>query len=126
MSLISLERVSKTFRLRTGRKLLRDHVRDRFRKQPGGDFYALKDVSFTIEKHESVGVIGRNGAGKSTLLSMIAGLARPDEGHVSVNGRIAALLELGSGFHPDLTGIENIILNAALLGFSERQANAAL
>lgn len=126
MSLITLENVSKTFRLQTGRKLLREYVRDRFRKDPGDKFYALKDVSFKVELHESVGVIGRNGAGKSTLLSMIAGLAQPDEGRLEVNGRVAALLELGSGFHPDLTGLENINLNAALLGYNQRQARSVL
>ena len=66
-------------------------------------------------------IIGSNGAGKSTLLSIVAGLARPDKGTVKVNGRVAALLELGSGFHPDLTGRENVYLNAALLGFNHRQ-----
>src|ERR1035437_2693646 len=126
MSLITLEHVSKTFRLHTGRKLLREHLHDRFRKNPADKFYALKDISFNVDFHESVGVIGRNGAGKSTLLSMIAGLAQPDEGRLEVNGRVAALLELGSGFHPDLTGIENITLNAALLGFSGRQTRTAL
>lgn len=126
MSLITLENVSKTFHLKAGRKLLRDHIRDRFRTDPGGQFYALKNVSFKVNLHESVGVIGRNGAGKSTLLSMIAGLARPDEGHLEINGRVAALLELGSGFHPDLTGLENINLNAALLGFNRQQARSVL
>ena len=126
MSLITLEHVSKTFRLHTGRKLLREHLHDRFRKNPADKFYALKDISFNVDFHESVGVIGRNGAGKSTLLSMIAGLAQPDEGRLEVNGRVAALLELGSGFHPDLTGLENINLNAALLGYSERQVRSVL
>ena len=67
-------------------------------------------------------IIGANGAGKSTLLSLVAGLAKPDEGSVSIDGRVAALLELGSGFHPDLTGSENVQLNAALLGLSRKRA----
>jgi ABC-type polysaccharide/polyol phosphate transport system ATPase subunit len=81
-------------------------------------FYALKDVSFHLEQGESMAVIGRNGAGKSTLLGVAAGLCEPSEGSVAVRGRVAALLELGSGFHPDLTGVENIRLNASLLGLS--------
>jgi ABC-type polysaccharide/polyol phosphate transport system ATPase subunit len=80
-------------------------------------------VSFRLEQGESLAIVGSNGAGKSTLLSLAAGLTPPDQGHVRVNGRIAALLELGSGFHPDLTGAENLVLNAALLGLSRRKTN---
>src|SRR5262249_32276113 len=82
------------------------------------DFYALKNVSFEIGEGERVGIVGRNGAGKSTLLSLVCGLATPEKGRVEVTGRIAALLELGSGFHPDLTGAENVFLNASLLGLT--------
>lgn len=85
------------------------------------EFYALKDVSFQMQAGESLAVVGRNGAGKSTLLGLAAGLATPSSGTVKKNGRINALLELGSGFHPDLTGAENLILNAALLGLSRRK-----
>lgn len=84
-------------------------------------FCALRNVSFNVAKGESVAVIGENGAGKSTLLSLVTGLAQPDEGTLRVNGRVAALLTLGSGFHMDLTGEENLFMNAALLGFSERE-----
>src|SRR5205807_4501789 len=87
-------------------------------------FYALKNVSFEIESGNSVAIIGSNGAGKSTLLSLIYGLAKPSEGTITVNGKVAALLELGSGFHPDLTGAENLVLNASLLGFSRKQTTA--
>src|SRR5215471_2997318 len=118
---IVCENVWKTFRLHTHRKLLRQHLASWF----GGDgftqFDALKGVSFEVVRGEGLAVIGSNGAGKSTLLSIVTGLARPDKGTVRVNGRIAALLELGSGFHPDLTGRENVYLNAALLGFNESQ-----
>jgi ABC-type polysaccharide/polyol phosphate transport system ATPase subunit len=79
-----------------------------------------------VSEGESVAIIGSNGAGKSTLLSLIAGLAAPDMGTVTVRGRIAALMELGSGFHPDLTGIENTLLNASLLGFDQKQIRERL
>ena len=117
MPLIAFDRVSKTFSL-GGPKLLRAHMVDLFRATPPKRFWALKAVSFQLEPGESMAVIGRNGAGKSTLLSLVAGLAEPAEGSVTVNGRVAALLELGSGFHPDLTGAENLQLNASLLGMS--------
>jgi len=87
-------------------------------------FQALKGVSFEVASGESLAVIGANGAGKSTLLSLVTGLSKPDKGTVTVNGRVAALLELGSGFHPDLTGMENVYLNASLLGFTERRTKA--
>lgn len=118
-ALISFEGVSKWFTHHSGRELLRNHVvRWWKRGESTGRLYALKHVSFAVERGESLGVVGRNGAGKSTLLSLIAGLAVADEGRVGVNGRVAALLELGSGFHPDLSGAENLLLNAALLGLS--------
>jgi len=74
-----------------------------------------------VQHGESVGVIGHNGAGKSTLLNLATNLSRPDQGRVEVNGRVAALLELGAGFHPDLTGAENVRINAALMGLSRRE-----
>ena len=118
MAVIEFNRVTKTFTHTGGAKLLRTHLRDRFKKGKRDVFYALKDVSFHLEQGESMAVIGRNGAGKSTLLGVAAGLCKPSEGSVVVRGRVAALLELGSGFHPDLTGVENIRLNASLLGLS--------
>jgi len=125
MSLIEVDSVSKIFRRHTGRKLLREQITDLFRPRQAGDiFYALRNVSFRVAEGESVALIGANGAGKSTMLNLVTGLARPDAGTVKVNGRVVALLELGSGFHPDLTGAENIFMNAALLGFSEREAKA--
>ena len=79
-------------------------------------------MSFEVPAGEGLAIIGSNGAGKSTLLGITAGLATPTSGTIEVNGRVAALLELGSGFHPDLTGAENVMLNASLMGLTERQA----
>lgn len=124
MPLISCRNVSKLFyHHHKSKRLLRQHLVDWFgpRNSDGDTFYALRNVSFEVSKGESVGIVGSNGAGKSTLLSVITGLAHPDEGSVQVNGRIAALLELGSGFHYDLTGSENIWMNAALLGFTKNE-----
>src|SRR5437763_5420176 len=108
MALIEFDRVSKSFAHHGGAKLLRAHLEDHFRREKREVFWALKNVSFQLDHGESLGVIGGNGAGKSTLLSLVAGLAKPNEGRIAVNGRVAALLELGSGFHPDLTGRENV------------------
>ena len=82
---------------------------------------ALENISFTVKDKEVVGIIGKNGAGKSTTLGLIAGVLAPTKGNVSVNGKIAPLLELGAGFHPDLTGRENIILNGILLGMTKNE-----
>jgi lipopolysaccharide transport system ATP-binding protein len=85
------------------------------------DFWALKDITFSVQRGETFCVIGENGSGKSTLLQLIAGILHPTQGSVSVNGRVAALLELGSGFNPEFTGRDNVYLNAAILGLSSRQ-----
>ncbi|MFO3797244.1 MAG: ABC transporter ATP-binding protein [Anaerolineales bacterium] len=90
-------------------------------KQYYREFWALKDVSFDVKKGETVGIIGRNGSGKSTLLQIITGTLAPTSGSVTTHGRVAALLELGSGFNPDFTGRENIYLNGALLGLTTAQ-----
>ncbi|MGP0075574.1 MAG: ABC transporter ATP-binding protein [Bryobacteraceae bacterium] len=121
--LIEFQNVSKWFPHSTGRQLLRTHIARWFGSVHHERFCALRNVSFQLEEGESLAIVGSNGAGKSTLLSLAAGLTMPDEGKVGVNGRIAALLELGSGFHPDLTGAENLVLNAALLGLSRRKTS---
>lgn len=118
---VRFQDVSKSFLRHSGHMLLREHLAAILQGRRREHFQALKNVSFEVMEGESLAVIGNNGAGKSTLLGLVAGLAQPDTGTVEVNGRIAALLELGSGFHPDLTGRENVSLNAALLGISRKK-----
>lgn len=120
-NLIEFECVSKTFSRHTGQRLLRSQFAKWFHAPGKEAFYALKHVTFRVEHGEAVAVLGSNGAGKSTLLSLVAGLTGPDQGILRVNGRVAALLDLGAGFHNDLTGAENISLNAALLGLTGRR-----
>jgi ABC-type polysaccharide/polyol phosphate transport system ATPase subunit len=100
--------------------LLRDRLKHLLRRSAQERFYALRDVSFALDPGESLGIVGHNGAGKSTLLNIATGLCLPSQGSVTYGGRVAALLELGSGFHPDLTGAENVRINAALLGLSRQ------
>jgi len=92
-----------------------------FKKSYHRDFFAMDDVSFEIKKGETVGIIGKNGAGKSTLLKMITGVLTPTHGSIETTGTIASLLELGAGFNPDMTGLENIYLNGTLMGFSNEE-----
>ena len=121
MKAIQFQSVSKSFHRHTERKLLRHSLVNLLRGHHRERFCALKNISFELEEGSGLAVIGSNGAGKSTLLGLVAGLATPDEGSVTVNGRIAALLELGAGFHPDLTGAENVRVNASLIGLSRRR-----
>lgn len=126
---ISVTNVSKHYEMYdTPRDRLKQFVLPRLARLSGQtpkqffrEFWALRDISFEVKKGEAVGILGRNGSGKSTLLQIIAGTLSPTSGSVSTQGRIAALLELGSGFNPDFTGRENVYFNGALLGFSNEQ-----
>lgn len=123
---IRVHNVSKRYRLYTER---RTALKERLVRMSGSayeDFWALKGVSFDVERGQTFGVIGHNGSGKSTLLRLMAGVHRPTEGTVTARGRIGALLELGAGFHPDLTGRENVQLNAAILGISKKYITARI
>jgi ABC-type polysaccharide/polyol phosphate transport system ATPase subunit len=121
---IEFQNVWKGFRRRSSRVLMRSLVKNLLLgRETKEEFQALKSVSFRVEPGEGVAIVGSNGAGKSTLLSLVAGLVPPDQGSVTVNGRISPLLELGSGFHPDLTGLENVKLNASLLGITHERFN---
>ena len=118
--------VSKTFPHRRGQFLLRQRVQDLLFPGRRPRLEALHGISFSLAPGESLGLIGPNGAGKSTLLNMATGLLDPDSGRIEVYGKVAALLELGAGFHRDLTGLENLRINAALMGLSRAETERQL
>lgn len=123
---IKVEGVSKSFRVHTAKnQTLKDRLifagRAKYR-----DFTALSDVSLTVRKGMTVGLLGVNGSGKSTLLKLISRILYPDTGSIHVRGKVSSLLELGAGFHPDFTGVENIFLNGSLMGLSKKEIKAKL
>lgn len=124
---IEVVEVSKKFRVHRDRpSSIKEALLSWRRERRVEDFWVLRDIDLTIPRGSFFGLIGHNGSGKSTLLRLMAGIHRPTTGEVRVHGRISALLELGSGFHPDLTGRENVYLNGAMLGLSRRQMTAAM
>ncbi|MDH4179892.1 MAG: ABC transporter ATP-binding protein, partial [Armatimonadota bacterium] len=139
---IRFESVGKRYRLGSRLGDLRDFVpdpvaaaRNWWRRRNGkpinedllskdSEIWALKDVSFEVEEGEALGIIGPNGAGKSTILKLLAEITEPTRGQVETSGRVSALIEVGAGFHPDLTGRENVYLNGSILGLSKREIDA--
>ena len=131
--IIQVEDLSKSYRI--GARQMQNSLRDALAEMVGGPFrrrrngdavsediiWALKDVSFEVSPGEVIGIIGRNGAGKSTLLKILARITKPTSGRVALNGRVGSLLEVGTGFHSELTGRENVFLNGAILGMSRRE-----
>lgn len=126
MSSITFDKVHKYFYLQH-QKTVKELVQAIFVRQKTLErVHALEDVNFTVEKGDSIGVIGKNGAGKSTLLKLIAKVSYPTSGKVETQGRIAPLIELGAGFHPELTGRENIVLNGVILGMTEKYIKSVI
>ncbi|WP_379135468.1 ABC transporter ATP-binding protein [Paenibacillus sp. sgz500958] len=124
--IVDVHNVSMRFNMTTEKiSTLKEYLIKRFKRQISyNEFWALNDVSFTINKGEIFGVLGLNGAGKSTLLKVIAGVMKPTKGKVEVFGRMAPLIELGAGFDAELTARENIFLNGAVLGYSKKEMKA--
>jgi ABC-type polysaccharide/polyol phosphate transport system ATPase subunit len=120
-SLINVNEISKVYKLYDKPiDRLKESIHP-FRKKYHKDFHALNRISFDIQEGETVGIIGRNGAGKSTLLKLITGVLTPTSGEINVNGKVSALLELGAGFNPELSGMENIYFNGMIMGYSREQ-----
>ena len=124
---LQLKKVSKKYRIRRdmdgNASLMRKLLSIRKRRE---DFWALKDVSFDVHRAEALGIIGHNGAGKSTILKLLSRITTPTNGEIMINGRLSALIEVGSGFHPELTGRENVYLNGSILGMMRREITKKL
>lgn len=122
---ILFDRVSKSYHLyhpmTAGIKSFLFHLPEAVKTLKNSRYEVLREITFQVGKGESLGIIGRNGAGKSTILGLIAGIIKPTKGKITVQGRISSLLELGGGFHPELTGRENIVMNGVLLGLTKNE-----
>lgn len=116
---IQLDDISKKYEIHHDKPTLVE----RFSKEKNETFWALKNINLTIHKGEKIGIIGSNGSGKTTLLKILAGITTPTSGNVHIQGRIVSLIDLGAGFHADLSGYQNIYLNAMLLGLSRKEIN---
>jgi len=123
---IKVENLTKSYRLYNSRTDRLKEALSPVRRKYHHDFYALRDLSFDVNKGETLGIIGKNGSGKSTLLKILTGVLTPTSGSVTVNGRMSALLELGAGFNPELTGLENVYFNGMLMGYSGEEMDAKL
>ncbi len=123
-SAITVDGVSKKFRLYHERNQTLKSAVMRGRRVVADEFWALKDISFAVRHGETFGLVGRNGSGKSSLLKILARILVPDGGRVQTTGRVSSMLEVGSGFHPELSGRENIFLNGAILGLKKKQVIA--
>ena len=125
---IKVENISKLYQIGdTSSGSLRESIAGLFSsggKRRTEDFWALKDISFEVKKGEAVGIVGKNGAGKSTLLKVLSRITEPTRGRIEINGRVSSLLEVGTGFHPELTGRENVYLNGTILGMSRAEVKA--
>lgn len=116
---LKFNNVSKRYLVRGGTEPPR-----RWRRKPPTEIWALRDVSFEVEQGEALGIVGHNGAGKSTLLKLLSSITAPTRGEITIRGRLSALVEVGSGFHPELSGLENIYLNGSILGMTRSEITA--
>src|SRR5438105_4475785 len=132
---VEFDHVFKKFAMGEQHTTLRDFIAASFGKLIGRgktdptqlkrqEFWAVKDLSFNLKKGESMGIIGPNGSGKSTTLKLLSGILRPEQGSYGVKGRLSALIEVGAGFHPDLTGRENVYLNGSILGMTRKEVHS--